>query len=53
MSEKKLEKQDENVFVLNEKDFERFEKMLDEPIPNAEKLRELLTTPSPWDKEEY
>ena len=49
MNKKELEKQDENIFVLSEKGFNRFQEMLDEPIPNIKKLKELLTTPSRWD----
>ena len=52
MSKNELEKQDKNIFIVKDKNFERFKEMLDEPIPNAEKLKELLVTSSRWEKEE-
>lgn len=40
---------DQRLFQLNEEQFDYFVKALDEPIPNIENLKKLLSTPSPWE----
>lgn len=41
---------DQRIFKVSEKQYNAFVKALNEPIPNAEKLKKLLITPSPWEK---
>ena len=40
---------DQRLFIVSEETFNAFESALDAPIPNAEKLKALLTNPSRWD----
>jgi uncharacterized protein (DUF1778 family) len=41
---------DRQWFVLNEKQFEMFEEVLNNPPPNNEKLKRAMKRTSPWEK---
>ena len=40
---------DQRLFYLNDEDFDAFKAALDKPVPNNEKLKDLLSEPSPWE----
>ncbi len=40
---------DQRLFYLNESDFIDFEEALDKPLADTEKLKSLMSDPSPWD----
>jgi uncharacterized protein (DUF1778 family) len=42
---------DQAFFVVDEGTFKTLQQMLDEPLPKTEKLRRLLKTKAPWEKE--
>lgn len=41
---------DQAFFTVNASTFERFQTLLDQPLPVTDKLRRLLTTKAPWDR---
>lgn len=41
---------DRRYFILNEKDFRRFERLLDAPPKSNPRLARLLATKAPWEK---
>ena len=41
---------DQTFFTVDAETFEKFQKMLDNPLPSSDKLRRLLKTKAPWDK---
>ncbi len=41
---------DQAFFTVNAGTFAKFQAMLDQPLPPADKLRRLLKTKAPWDK---
>jgi len=40
---------DQRLFNLNEEEFDAFEIALSAPVPNTDKLKTLLSKPSPWE----
>lgn len=38
------------LFILNDRDFQKFEDILSTPLPENSKLEELMLKPSPWNK---
>lgn len=40
---------DQRLFYLNEADFDAFEAALTAPLPDNDKLAQLLSEPSPWE----
>lgn len=41
---------DQRLFELDHDQFEQFDALLSEPLPTGNKLKELLSTPSPWEQ---
>ena len=41
---------DKAFFTVDAGTFEKFQELLDDPLPPTDKLRRLLTTKAPWDK---
>jgi uncharacterized protein (DUF1778 family) len=41
---------DQAFFIVETKTFEKFQALLDEPIPPSDKLRQLLNQKAPWDQ---
>jgi uncharacterized protein (DUF1778 family) len=41
---------DQAFFVVDASTFEKFQALLDKPLPVTDKLRRLLKTKAPWDK---
>ncbi|WP_395377953.1 DUF1778 domain-containing protein [Marinicella sp. W31] len=41
---------DRRYFLLDDKEFENFEKLLESDIPNKSELTRLLNEPTPWEK---
>jgi uncharacterized protein (DUF1778 family) len=41
---------DKTFFRLDEKRFERFVQLLDQPVRQRDRLRKLLSTRAPWDR---
>lgn len=41
---------DQTFFTVNATTFEKFQELLDRPLPATDKLRRLLKTKAPWDK---
>ncbi len=41
---------DQTVFTVDTCTFEKFQLLLDRPLPATDKLRRLLKTKAPWDK---
>jgi uncharacterized protein (DUF1778 family) len=41
---------DQTFFTVDADTFEKFQMMLDNPLPSSDKLRRLLKTKAPWDK---
>lgn len=42
---------DQAFFAVNTTLFKKFQELLDQPLPATDKLRRLLKTKAPWDKE--
>ncbi|WP_321275752.1 DUF1778 domain-containing protein [Thiomicrorhabdus indica] len=40
----------QRVFLLDDKAFDQFEKSLEEPLPNSNELKKLLSEKSPWEQ---
>lgn len=43
---------DQAFFTVDQQTFEQFQSLLDKPLPKTDKLRRLLHTKAPWEKEE-
>jgi uncharacterized protein (DUF1778 family) len=41
---------DQTFFTVDADTFEKFQMMLDNPLPSSEKLRRLLKTKAPWEQ---
>lgn len=41
---------DQTFFTVDADTFEKFQTLLDQPLPTTDKLRRLLKTKAPWDK---
>ena len=41
---------DQAFFTIDASTFEKFQALLDQPLPATDKLRRLLKTKAPWDK---
>lgn len=41
---------DQAFFSVNADTFEKFQRLLDQPLPKTDKLRRLLNTKAPWDE---
>lgn len=41
---------DQAFYTVNASTFEKFQALLDKPLPATDKLRRLLQTKAPWDK---
>lgn len=42
---------DQTFFTVNTNTFKKFQELLDQPLPTTDKLRRLLKTKAPWDKD--
>lgn len=43
---------DQAFFTVDQKTFDHCQALLDKPLPKTDKLRRLLNTKAPWEKEE-
>jgi uncharacterized protein (DUF1778 family) len=43
---------DQGFFTVDTSTFKKFQALLDKPLPATDKLRRLLKTKAPWDKDE-
>lgn len=43
---------DQAFFTVDEQTFDHLQSLLDKPLPKTDKLRRLLNTKAPWEKEE-
>jgi uncharacterized protein (DUF1778 family) len=43
---------DQTFFTVDADSFKKFQALIDQPLPATDKLRRLLKTKSPWDKQD-